>query len=265
MLGAGIHSNNIWAVTSGWASDITGSFDLVADAAYHKKQIEGIMHAWDGDVEVGIDRMGADFASYATSDPLTCRAWCIGNTACRAWTHYNGTCFLKDAIPSWTALAGATSGLSPNRPSAPELDYDRPGADYNIFAFSGSDSICIDQCSIDYRCQAYTITAGTTKTCYLKQEAPTVVYRPGIGIKSAPKRGMRFEWDRQGAVFHSFTYSTPSPEICQSECAKYSQCASWAYAAATMTTSPTCWLQTTAGSLVPAHGFVSGLKSQMYR
>lgn len=61
-------------------------------------------------LESNIDRNGGDFYSFATT-ATGCRNACARDGRCRAFTHYNGMCYLKSYVPDATALTGATSGV----------------------------------------------------------------------------------------------------------------------------------------------------------
>jgi hypothetical protein len=268
--GAGVNASPIWAINSGFSWDLStgidGYFDIVGDATYHKKQIEAVIQSWDGEYEVGIDRLGADYRTVATTSPSTCRNTCAGDARCRAWTLYGSTCYLKDAVPGWTPLAGATSGLSPNRDWSPEAEYDRPGADYHSFLYSGLQTQCMDACAKDYRCQAYTVGpyVNGQRRCWLKNAMPNPVRKAGHA--AGARRGLDMNSRRSGVVLlHHFSYSMPSPELCQAECAKRGTCRSWTYQGPANGRSPQCWLYSNEGARASFTGFVSGVKGREFR
>ena len=266
MLGQGVNSAPIWSINSGFSWNLFrgGYHDVEADASYHKKQIIATIRAWNWTLEYGINRNGADYRWFSTSSYYSCSRTCASESRCRSWTHYLGVCYLKDAVPSWTPLSGAISGLSPNRATSSEIDYDRWGSDYRSFTFTGSDAPCVTACAQDYRCQAYSITgpAGGSRRCNLKDSAPTTTR--AFGVRTNAKRGIDFNTDRTGSDYRSFSYSLPSPEYCQSECARDTRCQSWTYRGPANGRSPTCWLKNGVPSAVTYIGFVSGIKGREF-
>lgn len=224
------------------------------------------MIAWDGDAQVDVDRAGADYRWFATANSAICRSTCAGESACQAWTHYAGQCYLKDAVPGFTPLTGATSGIKVNRTTGWEYDYDRPGAGYKTFE-AASMNVCRDTCAGEDRCQAFTTRASASgATCWLKDEQPNPVAKSG-GYRSAAKRGTRaHRYWKGGHVFHTWTYGTASPELCQSDCARRSNCEAWTYRASALGRSPQCWLYDTPGTLTAtANNYVSGAKGDEFR
>lgn len=57
------------------------------------------------------NRAGSDYRWFATQYYTVCGDSCAGDSACTAWTHYNGTCWIKNGTPGTSSLSGATSGL----------------------------------------------------------------------------------------------------------------------------------------------------------
>ena len=62
-------------------------------------------------VSVDIDRPGSDFASFTVPSSSWCGRACADNASCKAYTVFNGTCFLKNAVPGLRVLSGAVSGV----------------------------------------------------------------------------------------------------------------------------------------------------------
>ena len=79
-------ANWLWGVTTGSAYNPFSTWDTFADATYFKKQIEGLMHAWGGPREFGIDRPGSDYAHVPQPTDLACQSSCDGDSRCRAST-----------------------------------------------------------------------------------------------------------------------------------------------------------------------------------
>jgi hypothetical protein len=268
MLGRYSYASDIYGVNSGVSFDLSagGTFDVVADATYHKKYIEGMMVAWDGERLMDVDRSGADYRSFATTLAQACANACTNDAQCFSWTYYNRTCYLKDAVPGFTPLTGAVSAVKTARSTPWEVGFDRPGSDYHNLLVSNAGQ-CRDACAQDYRCQSFTVTppvSGSQSRCWLKDEQPNPVRRSGY--TSGAKRGFRMQRTRSvaaGSLFHHFTYSMPSPEICQSECAKDSRCKSWAYQAPWIRQQGEgahCWLYNDKGTYYYDRYKVSGEK-----
>lgn len=73
-------------------------------------------------LEVGMDRMGADFSSIelkpAEADPLNCMQLCLEDEKCSAFTYVspgiqaeNAVCWLKNSVPESSSMEGCTSGV----------------------------------------------------------------------------------------------------------------------------------------------------------
>ncbi len=80
----------------------------------------GTVSTATGGLEVGYDRNGNDYRSFAMdgANAASCRDACREDTRCRAftWTRPGyqdptGMCWLKDAAPPTSRLAEATSGV----------------------------------------------------------------------------------------------------------------------------------------------------------
>lgn len=131
------------------------------------------------------DRPGADFLNRSTATADMCAELCQGDNRCRAFTYYQGKCWLKDGVPEPRPLVGAVSGVIPSgfRPTAPpaqraiqiERDTDRPGADFHSRETSNAD-MCTALCQGDNRCRAFTFYQGR---CYLKDSQPPSNPLPG--------------------------------------------------------------------------------------
>jgi hypothetical protein len=62
-------------------------------------------------IEPDTDRAGADFFSTSAKNVDECIALCQKEKGCRAFTHYQGNCWLKNGVPAARPLPGATSGV----------------------------------------------------------------------------------------------------------------------------------------------------------
>jgi len=62
-------------------------------------------------LEPDTDRPGADLISGPQPSVNECVAACQRDERCRAFTYYQGNCWLKDSVPPATPLPGATSGV----------------------------------------------------------------------------------------------------------------------------------------------------------
>jgi len=81
----------------------------------------GVVEPRDGAIETSIDRVGGDYHGFELKNgegDETCKAACIGDTKCRAWTYarpgYVGReahCFLKKEIKPPRRRAGFISGV----------------------------------------------------------------------------------------------------------------------------------------------------------
>lgn len=233
----------VWGLINGYAWDLFkgGYFDLVTDVGYHDRQIEGLLHAYEGDFEDEMDRYGGDYASFGMATASSCQSRCMQDgDRCRAWTFVKpppggstGTCYLKFSAGDLVARAGVVSGLNPTRLTdniqSMEVNVDRPGGDYTHFTVSFPGA-CATACAQDSRCLSYAVAGlgASQQTCWLKNQVPPAV--PGVtGVGSAVRRGLEMNTVRYGADLRSFQYSMASPEYCQAECEKDSQCNSWNY------------------------------------
>ncbi|MBN8551295.1 MAG: PAN domain-containing protein [Caulobacterales bacterium] len=81
-----------------------------------------------GELEVGFDRPGYDIAtSYDAADAEACRAQCVANAECLAFTWVQAgvqaetpVCWLKSEAPGTVEAEWATSGVMPDRQPAAE-------------------------------------------------------------------------------------------------------------------------------------------------
>jgi len=66
-----------------------------------------------GQFENDTDRPGADILRTPLATADQCAALCRGDARCRAFTHYQGNCWLKNSVPAARPLRGAMSGVVP--------------------------------------------------------------------------------------------------------------------------------------------------------
>jgi hypothetical protein len=265
----------LFAVVSGFASNIFSSWDVYGDAAWAATQIEPLIRGADPNgFERDMDRPGLDYWSFAISDPAVCQTSC-GNDPlnCHAWTWVppsfwgTPTCFLKRATPDRTPNPGVISGLNPRGVVVPlERNVDRPGSDYNHF--NSSDVGCQDSCARDWNCRAFSWVATNATydqgVCWLKNAVPSPV---GVSsdIRSAIKAGLEMDTDRPGSDYDNFDID-PFPESCQSQCRNDGRCAAWTYTRPTPSANAHCWLKSSAPNPLPGRtDIISGLSQLEFR
>lgn len=151
----------------------------------------------DARAQVGFDRRGADYLSFAvrSGDPGICAARCDRDGRCRAWSfsypaaERPATCWLKSQVPSRVEDAASASGvrgagvIEPHR-DAREFSTDRPGGDYRSFEApvdpigETCKRICVDEA----KCRAWTYARpgylGAAARCYLKDRVMPPRRRP---------------------------------------------------------------------------------------
>jgi V8-like Glu-specific endopeptidase len=266
----------LWGVSSGMSTwNINGGWqDVRADATYAKKQIVGLMQAWDGEITDGMDRYGSDSGPPINASTVSqCRDACVATgPACRAWSFVkpgvwdaNGYCFRKSGPGEFIPNAGVASGLNPNRPGfQAETNVNRPGATYQWFTLSSGVNQCAIACAQDWRCRAFVVDGNASpQVCYLQGGVPAPV--GWTGASSAVKGGLEMETDRAGSDYRSFTISSTMPEMCQSQCALENACVAWTYVPpASGTSAATCWLKNGIPAPTPAAGIISGKKWNEY-
>lgn len=153
----------------------------------------GLAAAEAAPIEYGQNRPGGDYSNFpmAIGDPQLCRAACLGDPVCKAWTFVNpgiqgvlARCWLKSSIPAAVAdgcCTSGTKGAAPPPPPAMEANTDRPGSDFaNVTLPSGAGpNACRSLCNADGTCVAWTfVKAGVQATnprCWLKSAVPAPV------------------------------------------------------------------------------------------
>jgi len=155
-------------------------------------------------MERGIDRPGADYASFDLSKftPEQCQAECNRDSKCKAWTYVeaqagkNPRCWLKTAAPGRRQSTCCTSGVR-----GVEGDTDRPGSDYRSFIVENGDiATCQATCQKEKKCRAWSFVGKTAQKvddsgkiiltdepgeCWLKSAVPKPVYNKRVksGVK----------------------------------------------------------------------------------
>jgi hypothetical protein len=171
-----------------------------------------------------VDRPGSDYASSSVSSADICQSMCARDNGCQSFTFFNGTCFLKNAIPD--ASSSCQSCVSGNR-RALEDNTDRPGSDF-AHPTTADAQACATLCAQDWRCFAFTWNK-ITHQCHEKNEIrPPVHNTDGI---SAMRDGLEVDSFRTpGPVTDpALSLSTELPEECQAACAANSSCLTWNY------------------------------------
>ncbi len=138
--------------------------------------------------QVGFDRPGADYASFAmrTADPAQCAARCEREAHCRAWgfsypvtESASAVCWLKSRVtprePATCCASGVRgTGVIEPRSGATEYGFDRFGGDLRHFEVAPevNGKSCEAACEGEAACRAWTYVrpgyVGPSAVCYLK-------------------------------------------------------------------------------------------------
>jgi hypothetical protein len=218
--------------------------------------VRGVTSAIPHDTQGTFDLRGSDYSSFASPSADACRVACATDSfRCRAYTYFQGTCFLKDGFPTATECSNCTSGFG-NRL---ELGWDRPGFDGRQVAGVTSSTACANECAKDGACLAFSWVRATDR-CFLKTQVPAPVN--GNGITSGVRRGLEPNTNRAGSDFRDFDLPEPNPHLCQAACARENQCVAWTMVApAPGGIKAHCWLKSSVPPRSGLDGAVSGLKS----
>jgi hypothetical protein len=133
----------------------------------------GVVHKTTA--ESNTDRAGSDFYSYSAT-AAACRTQCEKDSRCKAYTQYNGTCYLKSSSGNPVYLSGATSAVRKGPDSlyarrngtviqTVEVDYPQPEE-------------CSARCANNASCQSWNYRrpmVGLKAQCELMSNAPTPV------------------------------------------------------------------------------------------
>ncbi len=149
--------------------------------------------------EPGYNRQGRDLGpAVGASSPRLCANECAKRKECRSFTYtgsFVNNCWLKGAVPEASAApsywaSGVRRGV--------EVDVNRAGWDYRVFATEGTADECQSTCASESFCQAWTYTPAPAHVdgvddkpaqCRLKTGVP--VPSPAVGYVSGVK-GMEF-------------------------------------------------------------------------
>ena len=93
-------------VNSGWCYQKR----VLAPWSVNANCTSGLVQQATEKLEANTDRMGGDFRTLGAT-VSACRTACAKDARCKAFTQYNGTCYLKAYVPAATILSGATSGV----------------------------------------------------------------------------------------------------------------------------------------------------------
>ncbi len=218
-------------------------------------------------LERDINRPGSDFFNRETATAEQCAALCQGDAQCVAFTHYQGRCWLKNAIPPANPLTGAVSGVVPDRQQAAvyavpttiplDRDTDRPGADISRTPVATVEQ-CIALCRGDARCRAFTYYQGN---CWLKNSVPatrplqgaTSGVIPATAVPAAqPAMQIDRDTDRPGADISRTPVATV--EQCAALCQGDTRCRAFTYYQGN------CWLKNAVPTARPLQGATSGVR-----
>ena len=234
----------IWGVNSDFymAGDVTSWTDMFGDVVYYRKQIEGVVRAWDGSDEVGWDRPGMDYAQVSASTTSQCRAACNGDARCAAFTFipFWSTCMLKDGVPqpvgAWNEQI--VSGVR----QATEVWIDRAGSDYHAFYLPEPRAdLCRAACGRDPQCRAWTYSFPSgwpASACWLKNGVPAATLNFNTTSGVIPNRGGEPGYNRAGHDYAT-TWAYSARE-CADTCARDERCTAYTYVAGG---APSCWLK----------------------
>jgi hypothetical protein len=169
----------------------------------------------------GFDLPGHDYLAYGAARSELCETDCAGDPACRAFTYYQGTCFLKNGVAAPASLSGAVSGIKKTF----EVGVDRVGSDLSGPVAAGSAAECADRCYGDRMCRAFSFVPAAGQ-CWLKYAVPPP--SPNGGVISGIRHGAEFESVRPGgSVLRTQEISTTDYAVCQTDCDNDPSCLSW--------------------------------------
>lgn len=135
----------------------------------------------------GVDLPGRDYNSFWTNDVNQCRASCLGDGRCVAWTWVrpgvqgaDGRCWLKNSIPPQQANNCCISSVERSSVPAGMMDNTNlPGRDLRSF-WTNDVAQCRAACQGDGQCVAWTWVRpgiqGANGNCWIKGSIPPQEY-----------------------------------------------------------------------------------------
>lgn len=209
--------------------------------------------------EIDFDRPGNTFRTVATNSAATCERACAKEPRCRAYSHFQGTCSLKDAEGATGRLQGATSGVRRGL----EMNTDRGGNDYRNFPLvAPAPELCQAECAADSACHAWTYTPPTNGTprCWLKNAVPPAYSSEGmVSGRRLVSGGFAQLWntDLVGGDYRSFLAAGASG--CRATCQAEVRCTAYTFVPAIEGRAARCHLKDGSTSLRDTTNMVSGL------
>lgn len=234
--------------------------DIFAAVPFYRKQIEDILHAWDGANEVGWNRPGMDYTNFLTVNVADCRFYCENDGRCEAFTWVPeapyGRCWLKSGAPE--PFLAWNNAIVSGVPTKYETGYNRAGGDYASFApAEARPELCAAACGRDHACKSWTYVAPSgsgTGTCWLKNTVP-VQSACSVCTSGVTQRRLEVGYDRPG---YDFAWrSTSGADACADQCAQDDRCEAYTYTGAAGTN---CFLKDAVPWAGAAPSMTSGVR-----
>lgn len=124
----------------------------------------------------GWDAAGGDFDNFPSGNGANCAQACVekGNCTAAEFVESTGRCWLKNRVPPFSRLAGATLYL---KIISGRGGIDYPGGDYRSFV-ADSWQACSRTCTVESQCKAFTfVTSG--RVCWLKNQIVDAAFLDG--------------------------------------------------------------------------------------
>ena len=245
----------IWAVNSAYGGFILTPTawmdDQFADVVYFKPQIEQLIRQWEGsDLELGFDRVGRDYQSFAAASAQECRGACRRDPNCRAFSfreptaQLGGHCWLKDAARGMVPAPGITSGL----PGRVNEGVTFAASGYGTLTLPRAEQ-CAAACARDTTCRSWK-HSGRTCTLVGGTVAGTPCTNCAAGFQSQSRE---LHVDRAGNDYRSLALNTAAE--CERECARDARCKAY-----TIAPEGVCYLKNGRGAPSSLPGAVSGVR-----
>lgn len=220
--------------------------------------------------ELNVDRWGHDYRVVALASAVSCESECARDGRCRAYTHFNGSCFLKDGRGTLASLTGAISGVRLGL----EMNTDRAGSDYSSFSLAApAPELCQARCASEGGCRAWTYVPptadGASPQCFLKNAVPVAYSTEGMvsGFR-VPFLGwvQSLNTDLFGGDFASLSSTSVTAASCSSSCQANTQCSGYTFVPAAEGRSAACFMKNGATTVRNTTNLVSGIKGlEFYR